>query len=94
MAVVERVAKSTQLPPEKFCPPFDPEGNTAHHWYIDTPEGATSPGRCRKCGSEREFRNSQSTNYWENDDKPGQTWRTYRKMALKNHLHIDNDNEL
>jgi hypothetical protein len=29
-----------------------------HHWEIDTAAGASSEGRCKKCGEERMFRNS------------------------------------
>ena len=29
-----------------------------HYWLIEMPEGDTSKGRCKLCGSEREFSNS------------------------------------
>ena len=29
-----------------------------HRWVIDPPQGPTSQGRCRNCGSERAFENS------------------------------------
>jgi Fe2+ or Zn2+ uptake regulation protein len=32
----------------------------AHHWRIEAPSGATSHAICRKCGEEREFRNSET----------------------------------
>ena len=28
-----------------------------HHWIIDTPDGPTSYGKCRKCGKITEFSN-------------------------------------
>jgi len=28
-----------------------------HWWIIETPNGATSTGRCKYCGAEREFKN-------------------------------------
>lgn len=28
-----------------------------HHWLINTPNGATSTGRCLKCGEKRAFKN-------------------------------------
>jgi len=32
------------------CPP--------HHWIIATPNGVTSCGVCKRCGTEREFANA------------------------------------
>jgi hypothetical protein len=29
-----------------------------HHWVIEMPAGATSRGRCRRCGRVRRFRNA------------------------------------
>lgn len=29
-----------------------------HHWVIETPNGSVSQGHCKRCGLEREFRNS------------------------------------
>ena len=29
----------------------------AHHYVIETPNGALSHGRCRECGAERDFYN-------------------------------------
>jgi len=26
-----------------------------HHWVLDPPRGELTPGRCKKCGLEREF---------------------------------------
>lgn len=39
-----------------------------HHWVIDTPNGALSPGRCKRCGVEREFRNSSEDMVWDSDN--------------------------
>ena len=40
----------------------------AHHWVIETPAGPVSRGQCKRCGEEREFRNSpDSSFYWEDD---------------------------
>ena len=49
-----------------------------HHWVIASPRGALSEGRCKRCGEEREFRNS--TDYvWDNDSGSGSTpWRGIR----------------
>ena len=29
-----------------------------HHWLIEMPQGATSVGRCKRCGESKEFANS------------------------------------
>jgi hypothetical protein len=29
----------------------------AHHWMIETPNGESSPARCKRCGKERAFLN-------------------------------------
>ena len=50
-----------------------------HHWVIDTPRGAMSPGRCKRCGEEREFRNSAQDHLWEDDSSGGyNAWRGAR----------------
>jgi hypothetical protein len=38
-----------------------------HHWVIDTPNGAVSGGRCKRCGIDREFRNSTEDLMWDSD---------------------------
>lgn len=38
-----------------------------HHWVIDTPNGAVSGGRCKRCGERREFRNSSEDLMWDSD---------------------------
>ncbi len=38
-----------------------------HHWLIESPQGATSMGRCKVCGEAREFRNSAADTLWEGD---------------------------
>ena len=38
-----------------------------HHWIIESPQGATSAGRCKLCNETREFRNSASDTVWEGD---------------------------
>ena len=55
-----------------------------HHWVIDTPRGSTSPGRCKRCGEERDFRNSASDHVWE-DDSGGSynAWRGVRSSPSR-----------
>jgi hypothetical protein len=43
------------------------EPQCRHHWLIDSPQGATSMGRCKICGEVREFRNSAYDTLWEGD---------------------------
>lgn len=38
-----------------------------HHWVIDTPNGALSPGRCKRCGVSRDFRNSSEELLWDSN---------------------------
>ena len=38
-----------------------------HHWVIETPNGAVSSGRCKRCGVGKEFRNSTEDAMWDND---------------------------
>lgn len=38
-----------------------------HHWVIDTPNGAVSGGRCKRCGINKEFRNSSEDLMWDSD---------------------------
>ncbi len=34
----------------------------AHHWLIETPDGLTSKGVCKKCGEVRTFPNAMREN--------------------------------
>ena len=38
-----------------------------HHWVIDTPNGAVSTGHCKRCGVDRDFRNSSEDQTWDAD---------------------------
>ena len=35
-----------------------------HHWVIESPDGPTSRGRCRKCKARRDFPNSAEFKAW------------------------------
>ncbi len=37
----------------------------AHHWVIASPDGEMSVGKCKVCGSEKEFPNSAEDYLWE-----------------------------
>jgi hypothetical protein len=43
------------------------EPKCRHHWVIESPQGATSLGRCKLCHEVREFRNSAADTLWEGD---------------------------
>ena len=50
-----------------------------HHWVIETPRGALSLGRCKRCGEERDFRNSATDHLWEAESGSGyNAWRGIR----------------
>ncbi len=34
-----------------------PAQNHAHHWVIEEASGPLSPGRCKKCGATKNFKN-------------------------------------
>ncbi len=54
-----------------------------HHWVIGAPEGATSDGRCKRCGEVREFSNSSTDSLWERDGGAGATSSSLgRRSAL------------
>lgn len=57
------------------------ERNCSHHWVIDTPNGTFSHGRCKRCGSTREFRNSSEDQQWSKDSFTLRGPRTTRKKA-------------
>jgi hypothetical protein len=48
---IKRVQKSTK-------PMVIDEGGCAHYWQIQSPDGSTSGGICKRCGERREFFNS------------------------------------
>ena len=52
----------------------------AHHWVIAEPNGATSRGRCKRCGAEKDFANSEEHTYWQQD---GQARRQRAAQATK-----------
>jgi hypothetical protein len=69
-AVKERPSKTEAQPQVAEC---------QHHWYIETPAGSTSRGVCRRCGEERDFRNSSIDYVWDNDGSgSGSPWRGSR----------------
>ncbi len=54
-----------------------------HHWLIESPQGALSKGRCKRCGEEREFRNSATDHLWEDESGHGyNSWRGRRSAPV------------
>ena len=43
------------------------EPDCPHHWAIESPNGPTSYGTCKRCGETREFRNSIKITSWESE---------------------------
>ncbi len=60
-----------------------PADSCRHHWVIESPSGALSSGRCKLCGSVREFRNSANDYIWEDDSSSSGYggWRRSRPPA-------------
>jgi hypothetical protein len=54
-----------------------------HHWVIDTPNGAVSGGLCKRCGANKEFRNSNEDLMWDSDSFSlnGSRYRGRREAA-------------
>ena len=54
-----------------------PKGES-HAWKIDSPNGPTSQGECRKCGTTRAFANSDEAS-WVGNKPPGE--RGFKSQA-------------
>ena len=40
------------------------ESSCAHHWIIGDPDGPTSSGKCKRCGTQRDFMNYFDGSSW------------------------------
>jgi hypothetical protein len=60
-AIKEAPVKEAPLTQEAEAP------SCAHHWIIASPEGAMSLGKCKRCGTEKEFPNSAEDGLWQRD---------------------------
>jgi hypothetical protein len=57
-----------------------------HHWVIADPDGPTSDGFCKKCGSSKEFMNYFEGSSWGSDvslDQLNRSINSERKDPLK-----------
>ena len=43
------------------------ENTCAHHWIIGDPDGPTSSGKCKLCGTQRDFMNYFEGSSWGSD---------------------------
>ena len=57
------------------------------HWVIEPPNGPTSIGKCKKCGTEKEFRNSFEYNTW-HGEKPLDKNKQKEKEAAKENKEV------
>lgn len=67
-----------ERPKKKTAETKQQETGCQHHWYIATPAGSTSKGVCRRCGEEREFRNSTGDYVGDGNYTSGTPWRGIR----------------
>lgn len=54
-------------------------GPCQHRWVIEPPNGATSRGRCKRCGASRRFPNAPEDALW---DVAGGTGRFSRRFGV------------
>ncbi len=45
------------------------DSDCQHYWVIEQPNGPTSNGRCKVCGTVREFKNSIQGSGWDRDGR-------------------------
>ncbi|MCE2458710.1 MAG: hypothetical protein J4G14_13010 [Dehalococcoidia bacterium] len=45
------------------------DSDCQHYWMIEQPNGPTSNGRCKVCGTVREFKNSIQGSGWDRDGR-------------------------
>ena len=45
------------------------DSDCQHYWVIEQPNGPTSNGRCKVCGTIREFKNSIQGSGWDRDGR-------------------------
>lgn len=80
-SVIEKKRPKAQSKPEVASVATTEAPTCQHHWVIAAPQGAMSQGRCKRCGEEREFRNSTTDYVWDDDsnkDKGYTPWRGTR----------------
>jgi hypothetical protein len=84
----KNISKDTEIEEIEVCPKAK-DGST-HHWVIDPPNGPVSTGTCKKCGEQKDFKNSVEFSSWygsksdfdskkKKTDKTGKTGKTDSK---------------
>ena len=53
------------------------------HWVIEPPNGPVSMGKCKKCGTQKEFKNSFEYNTW-HGERPSKDKDDSKKDQSKN----------
>jgi hypothetical protein len=52
-----------------------------HRWIIETPNGATSRGLCRRCGATKRFPNAADDRLWDSDGRSLGRWSARRGIT-------------
>lgn len=52
-----------------------------HHWIIETPDGATSRGFCKRCGTTKRFPNAAEDALWEPRGGSMGRWSARRRIT-------------
>ncbi len=68
--------------PERENGEQPPDEGCAHHWVIDSPDGPTSKGVCKLCGSISEFNNSVPQMQWK-EAKSEVSWFGRRQNRVR-----------
>ena len=79
--VAVRPARTPEIQPVTAEAPETP--TCAHHWVIATPNGEMSVGKCKVCGTEKEFPNSAEDGLWERE-VPKSRWTGRTEMKSFN----------
>lgn len=58
----KNIAKEADVEVIPACPKSKDGSNC--HWIIDPPNGPVSTGKCKKCGEQKEFKNSVEFSSW------------------------------
>jgi hypothetical protein len=62
-----------------------------HHWIIETPNGATSRGFCKRCGSAKRFPNAAEDARWQPDAGKVGRWWTRKGVARPSEISLADD---
>ena len=57
------------------------DSDCRHYWIIEQPNGPTSNGKCKICGSVREFKNSIQGSGWDRDGRRRRAARQQQRSS-------------